>query len=162
MGPLERVGLTLPSSRTKRPTTGLSALAGRTENPLHQLETNTAEREYFGRANKHGKAVWRRIVRVTTESLPTWAQVATRSRIATGPIVATVPRVIEVGKADGESKAVTMTPERVRAFRDTLLARRVEQAELKVKRETAELERERRLQVALAADPDYDPLNDPD
>jgi hypothetical protein len=55
-----------------------------------------------------------------------------------------------------------MTPERVRSLRDTLLARRAEQAELKVKREAAELERGRRQQAALAADPDYDPLNDPD
>ena len=43
----------------------------------HVLESNEAERDYFGRANKNGKAAWRRIVRVTTGSLPTWAEVTT-------------------------------------------------------------------------------------
>lgn len=50
---------------------------------IHVLESNEAEREYFERANKHGKAVWRRIVRVTTGGLPAWAEVTTRAKVVT-------------------------------------------------------------------------------
>lgn len=40
----------------------------------HPLEARTAEAEYFQRANKHGKATYRRAVEVLTGSLPTWAE----------------------------------------------------------------------------------------
>lgn len=49
----------------------------------HVLEQNASEREYFERANKHGKAVWRRIVRVTTGGVPSWAEVTTRAKVVT-------------------------------------------------------------------------------
>ncbi|AJY07965.1 hypothetical protein SB768_07485 [Burkholderia sp. SIMBA_043] len=55
----------------------------------HVLESNASEQEYFERANKHGKAVWRRIVRVTTGDLPSWAEVATRSKVVTQSKVVT-------------------------------------------------------------------------
>ncbi|WP_124482577.1 hypothetical protein [Burkholderia stagnalis] len=55
----------------------------------HVLELNAAEREYFERANKHGKAVWRRIVRVTTGGLPAWAEITTRTKVVTQSKVAT-------------------------------------------------------------------------
>ncbi len=55
----------------------------------HVLESNASEREYFERANKHGKAVWRRIVRVTTGGLPSWAEVATRAKVVTQSTVVT-------------------------------------------------------------------------
>ncbi|WP_155651363.1 hypothetical protein [Burkholderia stagnalis] len=55
----------------------------------HALESNEAERDYFERANKHGKAVWRRIVRVTTGGLPSWAEVVTRAKVVTPAEVVT-------------------------------------------------------------------------
>lgn len=39
----------------------------------HPLEANTADRDYFQRANKHGKATYRRAVEACTGNLPTWA-----------------------------------------------------------------------------------------
>ncbi|MDP9646158.1 mRNA-degrading endonuclease toxin of MazEF toxin-antitoxin module [Paraburkholderia caledonica] len=46
----------------------------------HVLEDNTDERGYFEKANKNGRAAWRRCCRITTGSLPSWAE---PSRVAT-------------------------------------------------------------------------------
>lgn len=40
----------------------------------HQLEHNTAEREFFSRADAGGKAGYRRAAEACTGHLPTWAK----------------------------------------------------------------------------------------
>lgn len=40
----------------------------------HPLEDRISEVEYFTRQGRHGAAAYRRAVKATTGSLPTWAQ----------------------------------------------------------------------------------------
>jgi hypothetical protein len=54
----------------------------------HVLEDNAEEREYFEKANKNGRAAWRRCCRVTTGELPSWAEparVTTQGKVTTQP-----------------------------------------------------------------------------
>jgi|GEM_PF-6799279 len=94
---------------------------------MHMLETNAAERDYFERANKHGKAVWRRIVRVTTGSLPTWAEVLTGRVSVVGRKVATTEVVTVESATDEHAQAIGPTPEKVESLREFLARRRAEQ-----------------------------------
>ncbi len=95
----------------------------------HVLEANAAERAYFERQNKNGKAAWRRIVRVTTGGLPSWAEVTTRTGGQWQPVTTytvTTPTTT-TEPATGESGAIEPTIEKVESMREFLARRRAEQ-----------------------------------
>ncbi|MDR6206967.1 hypothetical protein [Paraburkholderia graminis] len=92
---------------------------------MHMLETNAAEREYFERQNKNGKAAWRRIVRVTTGDLPSWARVTTRTGDAVEPRSTDQVTTKQVTTGD---EAIEPTPQKVESLREFLARRRAEQA----------------------------------
>ncbi|OJY18652.1 MAG: hypothetical protein BGP02_14390 [Pandoraea sp. 64-18] len=89
---------------------------------MHVLELNREERDYFLKGNKNAKAAWRRAVRVTTGTVPTWA-VTTRAtrglrddaQVTThNPAEVTIEytaRELEVIRADRERAARMLDPD---------------------------------------------------
>ncbi|MBU9574178.1 hypothetical protein [Burkholderia multivorans] len=96
---------------------------------MSNLESNAAARAYFERANRHGKAAYRRALADAGLQLPSWASDKRRGAIVTTTETAT--NVTTLSSAAnvttlGES-AIEPTVEKVESLREFLARRRAEQ-----------------------------------
>jgi hypothetical protein len=86
---------------------------------MNNLEANAAARAYFERANRHGKAAYRRALADAGVRIPSWA--ADKRR---GAIVTTLDDAAIVTTLD--DSAVEPTVEKVESLREFLARRRAE------------------------------------
>ncbi len=73
---------------------------------VHPLEDRASEAAYFARQNPNGAAAYRRAVKATTGSLPTWAQPQKRGRNPRQPAAVPITScLMPQGMPDGSTSS---------------------------------------------------------